>query len=154
MPSRAGRDGGRDAELYRRWAVYGWTQAKIAEHFGLSLDGVNDGIRRYREGLDPADKREMIDASIELLKEVNARALEIADMAGAPVAVGKDGTVLVDPDTGLVVRDYSLRLRALETAMKASNDMAKRLGLDAASKVESTATVRYELAGVDPEDLS
>ncbi len=53
-----------------------------------------------------------------------------------------------------IVRDYAGRLRALDMALKADDTMAKRLGLDAASKVESTATVKYEIVGVDPEDLA
>ncbi len=45
---------------------------------------------------------------------------------------------------------------AREPYLIKSVDAEKRklLGMDAATKVESTATVRYEVAGVDLEDLS
>jgi hypothetical protein len=52
------------------------------------------------------------------------------------------------------VRDYSLRLAALEQARKADVEIRKLHGLDAAQKVDVTGAVRYEVAGVDITKLS
>jgi hypothetical protein len=144
---------GRDGDIWRRYTLYSWTQEKIAAHYGISRERVSDILQRVRASLPETDRAELINASMELIHEVKARALEIADMAGAPVAVGKDGIVLLDPNTGEPVRDYSGRLRALDMALKADDVLAKRLGLDAAQKTESTATVRYEVVGIEPEAL-
>lgn len=144
---------GRDGDIWRRYTIYSWTQERIAREYGISRERVSDILERVRASLPETDRSALINASMELIHEVKARALEIADMAGAPVAVGKDGLPLMDPETGAVVRDYSGRLRALETAMKADDVLAKRLGLDAAQKTETTASVRYEVVAVDPEML-
>lgn len=145
---------GRNGEVWRWFTIRGKTQEWIAQHYGISNQRVSQIIKEVRDAIPPIDKAELVQESLELIKEVKARAMEIVDMAGAPVAVGKDGVVLYDPVNGEVVRDYAGRLRALDMALKADDTMAKRLGLDAASKVESTATVKYEIVGVDPEDLA
>lgn len=145
---------GRNGEVYRKHIIYGWTQERCAEHFGISQERVSQIVRDVRAGIPEDSKADLVRASMDLINEVKARALEIADMIPAPVVAGKDGTPVYDPETGMLARDFSGRLRALETALKADDTLAKRLGLDAASKIESTATVRYEVLGVDTENLT
>jgi DNA-binding CsgD family transcriptional regulator len=144
---------GRNGEVWRLSVIRGKTNAWIAEHFGISEARVSQIVSDVRASVPVVDKQAMLEESLELIRYVKDQAIAIAELAGAPVAVGKDGTVLIDPATGIEVRDYSGRIRALETALKADDVMAKRFGLDAATKVESSATVRYELIGVDTEDL-
>lgn len=139
--------------MYRRSVVYGWTQQRIADHYGLVQQTVAEILARVAASMAPPDRRELIDAQLEAIKEYHTGAMEIYELAAAPVAVGKDGNILHDPDTGAVVRDYSGKLRALETAMKAADMMARRMGLDSATKTESTATVKYVLEGVNMEAL-
>lgn len=145
---------GRNGEVWRWYSIRGKTQEWIAEHYGIDQSYVSRIIKEVRDSIPPIDKAELVQESLELIKEVKARAMEIVDLAGAPVAVGKDGKILYDPVTDEIVRDYAGRLRALDMALKADDTMAKRLGLDAASKVESTATVKYEVVGVGEEDLA
>ena len=145
---------GRNGEVYHRYAVRMQSQEQIAEELSISQQRVSQIIAEVQASLDPVDKGKMIAASLELIAYVKNSAIEMAEMAGAPVAVGKDGEILVDPDTGQVVRDYALRDRALKTALAADDVMAKRLGLDAATKTEVSGQVRYEIAGVNMEDLS
>lgn len=129
------------------------TQERIAEDLGISPQRVSQIIAEIRASIDPVDKQQMIAASLELIAYVKNSAIEMAEMAGAPVFVGKDGQIGYD-EAGNVVRDYSLRDRALKTALAADDVMAKRLGLDAATKTEVTGQVRYEIVGVDLSDLS
>lgn len=145
---------GRNGEVWRKHVIYGWTQERVAEHFGIGQQRVSEIIAMVRASIPEDSKADLVRASMDLINEVKARALEIADMIPAPVVAGKDGDPVMDPETGTWVRDYSGRLRALETALKADDTLAKRLGLDAASKIESTATVRYEVCGVDTENLT
>ncbi len=49
--------------------------------------------------------------------------------------------------------DHSGRLAAMEFVRKVNETVAKRMGLDSAQQIESTATVRYEIAGLDDEAL-
>lgn len=153
MPEQQPRLEGRNGEVWRKHIIYGWTQERCAEHFGISQQRVAEIIAQVRASIPEDSKADLVRASMDLINEVKARALEIADMLPAPVVAGKDGEPVMDPETGQWVRDFSGRLRALETALKADDTLAKRLGLDAASKIESTATVRYEVVGVDTEDL-
>lgn len=143
---------GRNGEVWRKHVIYGWTQERCAEHFGIGQQRVSEIIAMVRASIPEDSKADLVRASIELIHEVKARALEIADMLPAPVVTVK-GEPVLDPETGTWVRDYGGKLRALETALKADDVLAKRLGLDAASKVESTATVRYEVVGVDTSEL-
>lgn len=145
---------GRNGEVWRWYSIRGKTQAWIAHHYELSEVRIGQILAEVRNAIPPIDKAELVQESMELIKEVKARAMEIVDMAGAPVAVGKNGVPLIDPDTGEVVRDYSGRLRALDMALKADDTLSKRLGLDSATKVETMATVRVELVGIDTNDLA
>lgn len=144
----------RNAEIYRRWAVYHESMDKIAADYGISPQRVSEIVATMRKKSELTDKPAMLQRSLDLLADVNQRALEIADLIGGPVTAGKDGAIVIDPETGQVVRDYSARLAALKVAMEASEKIAKRLGLNAPDRQEVTASVRYEIAGVDPEDLS
>ena len=138
---------GRDGEIYRGWLT-GTTQGKLGEKFGISQERVSDIVTRVQREMPAPDRAVLISEHLEQLRLVRERAFELVEMAGVPVFVGKDGTMAYD-EHGEPVRDYSLRLRALDTAMKAMNTEAVRLGLDAAQKVESTATVRFQLEGID-----
>lgn len=146
---------GRNGEIWHLYAVRGWTQERIAEDLGISQPRVSQILDKIFS--DPAlqpDKKKILAASLELIAHVKDQALEIADLAGAPVYVGKDGVVAVDPDDGSIVRDYSGRLNALRMALAADDTIAKRLGLDSAVKIEQSGGYRIEVVGVDMEDLS
>lgn len=160
---------GRNGEVWRRHTIYGWTQERCAEHFDLSQQRVSEIIAEVRAQIAPLIQEQAAADSREFLLDVKARALEIADLAGAPVAVGKDGNILYEPcethgpgqdEEGpcsckrIVVRDYSGRLNALKTAAMIDAQMAKRFGLDAPEKRELSGQVRYEIVGVDDDDLT
>lgn len=147
------RHEGRNGEVWHRYAVRMQSQERIAEDLGISQVRVSQIIAEVRALIPPVDRQQMVSASLELIAHVKDQALELVDMAGAPVFVGKDGQIAYD-ENGNVVRDYSMRINALKTALAADDVMAKRLGLDAATKVESSGTVRYEIVGVNMDDLS
>src|SRR5258707_812315 len=165
MGGTGARMDGRNGEVWRRHTIYGWTQERVAEHFDISQERVSQIIREVRAQIQPLIQEQAAADSREFLLDVKARALEIADLAGAPVAVGKDGNILYEPcethEPGeacscgrVVVRDYSGRLNALKTAAMIDAQMAKRFGLDAPEKRELSGQVRYEIVGVDDDDLT
>lgn len=147
------RHEGRNGEVWHRYAVRGQTQERIADDLGISQPRVSQILAEVRASIPEPDRQQLIASSLELINFVKDQAMEIVDLAGAPVFVGKDGSIAYDED-GSVVRDYSGRLAALKMAMAADDVMAKRLGLDAATKTEVSGGVRYEIVGVDVTALS
>lgn len=158
---------GRDGEVWRCFAVKGWNQARIAREFGISQQRVSQIVEEVRKTIRPQLAEEMTQQSMEFLRAVQEKAWEIAEMAGAPVAVGKDGSILHEPcgcaefvahgiceHPRAVVRDYSGRLNALRLAHDIDKSVRKLHGLDAPEKREMSGNVRYEIVGVDDSDLT
>jgi transcriptional regulator with XRE-family HTH domain len=141
------------AEVYRLTVVNRLTQREIASRLDLSQQRVSQILADARAKLPPVDLEAIRRESLELHWRTQRAALELAEMRGAPVTAGKDGDIVRDDD-GSMVRDYSLRLAALEQARKADVEIRKLHGLDAAQKVDVTGAVRYEVAGVDITKLS
>src|SRR5512142_2230810 len=148
------QDDERAADIYRLTVVNRLTQREIGERYGITQQRVAEILAVYRASLPPVDLDAMRRESIALHLDTMRAALELAGMDGAPVTSGKDGDVVIDPESGTVVRDYSLRLAAREAARKADVELRKLMGLDAATKIEQSGTVRYEVAGVDLDALS
>ena len=147
----------RALEMYRLWAVFRKSQASIAKQFGVSQQRVSLIIAAVREikAKELADRQAMQLKSFDTLEEITQRAMALAEKIreGAPVAVGKDGNILYDAD-GSMVRDYSGYLAALKAVKDFDAETAKRFGLSAPDRVETTGTVRYEIVDVSSEDLT
>ena len=143
----------RDAEIYRQY-VRGRSQSALGAQYNMTQQGISDVIKRVRSSIPKHDRSAMVTDSLQLLGEVRARALEVADMQGVPVCVGKDGQILYDPITKEVARDYTGRLRALALALQTDAAVAKRMGLDAPAEVTIDATVKYEVVGVETDKLT
>ena len=146
---------GRNGEVWQKWAVFSWTQERIADHFGISQQRVTQILADVRSRMTPVDRNAMIEQSREMLEDMRRRQMELAEQikAGAPVAVGKDGNKLYEDD-GTPVRDYSGYLKALAEVRATDQVIAKRFGLDAPDKVETMATVKYQIEGFDPSALT
>jgi hypothetical protein len=130
------------------------TQEALGEKYGISQERVGQIVRDVRRTMPEFVQRELLQDSLERNADARRRLLELAEMKGAPVTAGKDGAVVMDPESGAVVRDYALRLKALELMMRADDQLAKRMGLDSPTKVESAATVRYEIGGLNDANLT
>lgn len=144
---------GRNGAIARGYFVAGKTQRELAEEFDLTRERVSQILTEARAEIPEVDKAEYLRASLETLQYVQQVAAELIEREGAPVTAGKDGDVVYDPESGAVVRDYSARVLAAQLLLKASEAQAARLGLNSATKIESTATVRYEIAGLSDDDL-
>lgn len=159
---------------WRWWELYcgGLTQVEIARRERVAQSTVSTAIKRIRESLPETDVREEVQRSLVMLQRLRAGALEIYEMAPAPVTVGKDGDLLYDPEVKdakgqpALVRDYTGKIRALETAVKVEARIGQILGYDAAQKldmhVEAGERVAAEklaedaarrVAGGDPVEL-
>lgn len=145
---------GRNGRIARAFFVAGKTQREIAEEFDLTQPRVSQIIDEARKEMPVIDRAEMLRANLEVINYVQQVAQELVEKQGAPVTSGKDGEVVYDPESGDVVRNYDLRLAASNLLVRTADTLAKRLGLDAAQKIESMATVRYEIADVSTDDLT
>lgn len=144
----------RNAEIYRLRVVNRWTLQQIADQFGISNQRVHAIVEQIRKDLPALDLAALRQESLDLHHHTQKVAMELAEREGTPVTAGKDGNLVYDPTTNAVVRDYSLRLAALNLALKADAEIRKLHGLDAAQKIEQTGSVRYEVVGVDLGKLS
>lgn len=142
----------RNAAIYRLRVVNRLTCTEIGARFDISQQRVSQIVAAYAAALPPIDAEAMRRRSLELHEATQRMALELAEREGAPVYVGKDGSIAYD-EAGNVVRDYALRLSALETARKADLEIRKLHGLDAATKSEVSGTVNYSIVGVDLDKL-
>lgn len=149
---RSARMEGRDGQIWRAYTVYRHTQSRIAADFGISSTRVSEIIQQVRATIPQHDLDEMRQMSIDLYADLTRRAMEIVDLVPAPVVVGKDGDILYED--GEIVRDYSGRLRAIETAAKMDGETRKLMGLDSATKSEVSGSITYEVVGIDENDLS
>ncbi len=145
---------GRAGRVWQLYAVQRWTQEAVARELGISQQRVSAILAGIREAMPAIDRTAMVRESVEQLDNISRRLFELAEKEGAPVTAGKDGDVVYDPETGAIVRDYGGRIAALREIRATNAELRRLLGLDAAQKVETTAHVKYEVVGVDPEALS
>lgn len=144
-PEELDRLMGRNGEWWRLH-VEGRTQDSIAKEYGVDPSTVSRALKQVRDSIPETVREDEITRSLEFLHQLQAGAMEIYRLTPAPVTVGKDGDWLYDPEkTGpdgkpLLVRDYSMRIRAGEYALKIQESARKLLGLDAAQRVDHTVS--------------
>lgn len=90
---------------------------------------------------------------IERTNQLRLTVGELLDVDPAPVTAGKDGLPVRDPETGEFVRDYGLRLSAVDRLVKLDERLAKLTGADAASKTESTVNATVTDVPADVAEL-
>jgi DNA-binding CsgD family transcriptional regulator len=143
----------REAEIYRLTVVNRLTQGAIGKQMGITQQAVSTHLAHARAKLPAPDLEAIRAEALALHEDVIRRSLELAELAGAPVTSGKDGDVVLDPEDGAVVRDYGGRINALRLALAADAERRKLMGVDAASKQEISGQIKYEIAGVDLDNL-
>lgn len=136
---------GRDGDIWRAYCS-GKTQEAISKEHGISQSRVSQIINEVRASIPEVDKAQVFQRELDFLDQLRAMSLEIAHMPAAPVTAGKDGDVVLDPETGAVVRDYGGKLAAMDRAVKMHERYAKLLGLEAPSKVDVSVIEQTEQA--------
>lgn len=126
--------------------IKGRTQEALAAEFNLSQQRVSQIIAAVAASIPEEDKIALRKREIDFLDHLRTRALDISELAAAPVTAGKDGDVVLDPETGAVVRDYSGQLAAMREARAAHERLTKLLGLDAPTKVDVTVQEQVQQA--------
>jgi hypothetical protein len=143
-------------EIYEK-RMRGARLQQLADEYGLSDSGVCAVVQNVGRSMPELDRSALVGITVGWLMEMRAKVLELSEREGAPVTVGQRGDILREPSEdgeGEIVRDYSLRIKSIETALRIDAAFAKRLGLDAPSESIVKASVQYEVVGLDPEALT
>lgn len=155
----------RDAEAARLHA-HGYTDRMIAERLDYpSISAVGVGRRKILAEIQQAPAAEIIagevrklDMELVRLEQLEAKVRRVLDAEHITVNNGK---VIHDPRTDTPLADDSPVLQAADRLVKIEDARrrnaerrARLLGLDAEQKVSLSGSVRYEVVGLDPEDLT
>lgn len=128
------RSSERDAAIRRRLAweksIMGWTQYRIADHLGVSQQQIHDDLKKYRSELTPVDREKLRQDQHARAEFVREKLDELIAMNGAPLTAGKDGDVVLDPETGAVARDFGGRIAALRELRMWDERLSKLADLD------------------------
>lgn len=97
----------------------------------------------------------LIQTESEQLDDLYAMAMEVIEANHVVVSHGKVITML-DPESGeeKPLTDNGPKLQAIQAALKVRESYRKLHGLDAEQKVSVSGSVRYEVVGIDPADLT
>lgn len=124
----------------------------------LGYKSVSDASRDFNRTLK--ENLTAVETSVEIYRETAL--LELEDLTATALtvmrtqhyALGPGGKVTVDPITGAPLIDDGPKLAAIDRVLRIQDRQAKLLGLDAATKVDVSGGVKYEIVGVNPEDLA
>jgi hypothetical protein len=150
-PETAARDA-QAAEL----RAQGLTYQKIADELGFGhKDSARLAVRRALRDIVKGPAEQLLKLEADRLDTLYEEALEVLQRDHVTVSHGKVITV-ADPDTGeeKPLLDDGPKLAAIDRLVKIRESYRKLFGLDQPAKVQLSGGVRYEVVGVDPEDLT
>jgi hypothetical protein len=124
----AKRNEGRNGKIYTAWA-FGATQEAIAEEFHMSVSNVKRILEQVKAHSPQVARDELRDRLTEAALLMSRSALEIYDQPAPPIVDQKGGLVR-DPETGLVARDYSQKIKAGEFWLRICDRLSKLAGAD------------------------
>jgi len=129
----------------------GWTLQRIADELGYS-DGraAQLGIRRAIRDIVQGPAEKLLASHMERLETLYAAAVEILEAEHVVVSHGK---IMYGAD-GTPLHDSGPKLAAIREARSTLESFRRLTGLDQPAKVSLSGGVKYEVVGVDPEDLT
>ncbi|OXS35393.1 hypothetical protein [Streptomyces sp. XY006] len=140
----------RDAAAAEYWAEHRCTYQEIADRFGYY-----DRSQAWR-GIQAA-KRDVALPAVTKLRQVESEeldalyvmAMEIIERNHVMVSHGR----VVCGEDGQPLLDDGPRLQAIQTALRIRDQYQNLNGLKQPAKVEHSGGVKFEIVGVDPQDL-
>lgn len=150
-PETAARDA-QAAELYTQ----GHTYQQIADILGYSdRSTARDACRRVLREIIKGPAEKLLALHVERLENLYEAAVEVIEAEHIVVSHGKVVT-MVDPETHeeKPLKDNGPKLAAIREARSTLESFRKLMGLDQPTQVSVSGSVRYEVVGVDPEDLT
>jgi hypothetical protein len=134
----------------------GRTFQAIANELGYSdKTNARQGVRRALREIVQGPAEKLLALHMERLETLFEEAVEVSERDHVVVSHGKV-IMMVDPETGeeKPLIDSGPKLAALREARATLESFRKLTGLDQPTKVNVSGGVRYEVVGVDPEDLT
>lgn len=139
----------RDAQAARLRAD-GRTYQQIADELGYADRGEAwRGVNRARQSVLKEPAEALIRAEAAQLDELYVAALEVLERDHITVSHGE-----VVMHNGEPVLDDGPKLAAIRELRQIRESFRKLHGLDAEKKVNVSGGVRYEVVGINPEDLT
>jgi deoxyribodipyrimidine photolyase-like uncharacterized protein len=149
-PDTATRDA-RACEL----RAQGWTLKRIAAELGYGHpDSVRDACRRAIRDIVQGPAEQLLAVHMERLESLYEAAVDVLEADHVVVSHGKVITMADEAGTEKPLTDHAPKLAAVAEARRTLESMRKLMGLDQPTKVNISGGVRYEVVGVDPEDLT
>ncbi|MBH1938972.1 hypothetical protein I5Q34_32725 [Streptomyces sp. AV19] len=137
----------RDAEACELRAR-GWSYKRIADHLGADVHTIHDGVQRALRAIVQEPAEEVRTLELERLDRLYERAVEVLERRHVTVSQGK-----IIYEGGEPLADDGPVLQAIDRLLRIQERRAKLLGLDAATKTQVSGGVKYEIVGVDMDQL-
>src|SRR5207248_2507104 len=131
------------------------TYQQIADAIGYSNKGdAWRAIQRCREAVKASAGAELVAAEAQQLDDLFVAALEVLERDHVVVSHGKVITMADEDGTEKPLLDDGPKLAALREMRAIRESYRKLLGVDQPTLVAVSGAVRYEVVGVNPEDLT
>jgi ParB-like chromosome segregation protein Spo0J len=139
----------RNGAIWRAY-VEGATQEALADQYDLSRQRIGQILGDIRATIPEPDRSQIVQRELDFLDQLRRTALDLVNRPPIP-AYSNGKPILMDD--GSTAEDHSGRLSALDRAVKLHERLTRLLGLEAAEKVAITGGVKYEIVGVNVDDL-
>lgn len=127
-----------------------YSYQRIADELGYNNKGdAWRGVDRALKTIVKDSAEKLIQTEAAQLDELYVEALEILQRDHLTVSHGK----VVYGDDGQPLLDDGPKLQAIDRLVKIRESYRKLHGLDAATKTQVSGGVKYEIVGIDPDDL-
>lgn len=128
----------------------GWTYQRIADELGYaSKSGAIDAVRRAMRDVTREAGEKLLAVHMDRLETLYEAALEVLEADHVVVSHGK----VIKDDDGNPLTDHGPKLAAIREARATLDSFWTLTGMKKPAKVEHSGGVKYELVGVDPQDV-
>lgn len=141
---------GRNGDIWRGY-LDGVSQEALATQHGVSQQRISQIIAEVRASIPAPVIADIMQDEAERVAALYAETMKIM-RARHPVVSLQRAEVVTLAD-GTPLEDAGPKLAAINTALRIHERVAKALGTDAATKVDTTATVKYTYEGVNVSDV-
>lgn len=138
-----------DAAIAEYWSQGGLTYKEVGAHFGISKWAVISAIRRaVREVVQEAGEA-ALRVHTDRMEYLFAKAVDVLESDHVMVSHGQ----VVRGDDGQPLSDHAPVLAAIREARQCLESFQSLTGMKKPTKIEHSGGVKYEVVGVDPQDL-
>ncbi|MGW0575129.1 helix-turn-helix domain-containing protein [Streptomyces sp. NPDC002920] len=131
----------------------GWSIQAIADEFGLHHSSVQAAIRRGMRDVIQGPAEQLLAVHMERLETLYEAAMEVMEADHVVVSHGKVITMTDEDGVERPLKDHGPKLAAIREARASLDSFWTLTGMKKPAKVEHSGGVKYELVGVDPQDL-